>query len=273
MSEHSPSQVVGVSLTTRIRRLVEHAPRLDQAVPDPVELFRAIAGEPDAWQAAVLASNAWRLLLLCCRQAGKSSVSAVLATHRALAVPGSLVLLVSPSLRQSGELFRKCLEAYSAAGRPVSADAETRLQLELANGSRIISLPGKEATIRGYSGVDLLLVDEASRVPDELMASVRPMLAVSRGRLVALSTPWGRRGHFFEAWEHGGTDWERFEVNAHQCPRISASFLEAERRALGDLAFRSEYLVEFADTEDQAFRSEDIDAALDHTIAPLWGVA
>ena len=63
----------------------------------------------------------------------------------------------------------------------------------MANGSRLVALPGREETIRSYSGVRLLILDEASRVPDDLYRAVRPMLAVSHGRLVALSTPFGQR--------------------------------------------------------------------------------
>jgi hypothetical protein len=107
---------------------------------------------PDPWQARVLRSTAPRLLLNASRQSGKSTVTAVLAVQAALAEPGALVLLLSPTLRQSGELFKKCLAVYRAVGRPVAAEAETALSLELANGARIVSLPGKEATIRGYSG-------------------------------------------------------------------------------------------------------------------------
>src|SRR5581483_3403311 len=128
------------------------------------------------------------------RQAGKSSVTAVLAVHVAVYQPGSLVLMLSPAQRQSAELFRKAIDVYRALGRPVPASSETVLRLELENGSRIVALPGKESTIRGFSGVKLLAIDEAARVPDELYLAVRPMLAVSGGRIIALSTPFGKRG-------------------------------------------------------------------------------
>jgi len=157
--------------------------------------------EPDPWQMELLRSRAQRALLLCTRQAGKSTVTALYALHAALYEPPALVLLLSPSLRQSGELFQKVAAFYrSLAAAAVTAEHQSALRLELVNGSRIISLPGKEETIRGYSGVRLLVVDEAARVPDELYYSIRPMLAVSRGRLIALSTPFGKRGWFFEAW-------------------------------------------------------------------------
>lgn len=259
-----------MSLAVRIRHLVDHAPRPGAVVPDAVQLFRLAFGEPDPWQEAVLRSDAPRLALNVTRQGGKSSVSAAKATHAVLSRPGVLVLLVSPSLRQSGELFRKVLDCYVAAGRPTPPDSETKLTLELANGSRVVSLPGKEATIRGYSGVDLLIIDEAARVLDATYYSVRPMLAVSGGGLITLSTPFGCRGWWHKEWTEGGDIWRRFEVPATDCGRISGEFLEEEQRALGPLFYQSEYLCRFVDTLDAVFRSEDIDAALDYSITPLW---
>src|SRR5215210_542190 len=153
---------------------------------------------PDPWQRDVLTSEAQQILLLCSRQSGKSTVTSILATHRAVSVPGSLVLLLAPALRQSQELFRKVKGVYGALGDPVPAVVENALSLELSNGSRIVTLPGKEATIRGFSAPDLVIEDEASRVSDELHQAIRPMLAVSQGRLVLLSSPFGRRGHFYE---------------------------------------------------------------------------
>jgi hypothetical protein len=103
----------------------------------------------------------------------------------------------APALRQSSELLRKVVGFYRALkDEAVPVKNESALRLELRNGSRIVSLPGDETTIRGYSGVRLLVVDEAVRVPDDLYFSIRPMLAVSGGRLVCLSTPFGKRGFF-----------------------------------------------------------------------------
>ncbi len=237
---------------------------------DPVRRAERAGLTPDPWQAAVLRSAAPRLLLNCSRQSGKSTITAVLAVHAALYEPGSLVLLLSPSLRQSGELFKKCFDIYRAAGRPVAPEAETRLTLELENGSRVISLPGKEATIRGFSGVRLLLVDEASRVDDELYYAIRPMLAVSGGALMMLTTPYGKRGVFFEEWT-SGRQWDRYEVPAAECPRISEEFLEEEREALPTYVYRQEYECSFEDTEDQIFTHEMIQAAVTPDVTPLFG--
>lgn len=237
---------------------------------DPA-IFAEQAGiSPDPWQAAVLRSHARQQILLCSRQAGKSTVSATLAVHQAVFQPGSLILVLSPSLRQSQELFRKMLDVYSSAGETVKAETENKLTLELANGSRIVSLPGKEATIRGFSGVALLLVDEASRVDDALYQAVRPMLAVSKGRIVLLSTPWGKRGFFHHEWMEGGTAWQRTKVTAYDVPRIDLTWLEAERSRIPTSVFEQEYLCIFGELEDSVFAHDDIHAARRSEIAPLF---
>jgi hypothetical protein len=232
---------------------------------DPVVFARRAGINPDPWQADVLRSDADRMLLNCARQTGKSSTTALLALHRAMFVPESLVLIVSPSLRQSAEFFRKLAAVFRRLGSPIPPKAESALRVELSNDSRVISLPASEATIRGYSAVDLLLIDEASRVEDPLYQSVRPMLATSGGRLVAMSTPWGRRGWWHAAWT--STDpWHRIEVKASDCPRISPIFLEEERRNIGQWFYQQEYECEFLDAETAAFRSEDIERAFKQDI-------
>jgi hypothetical protein len=237
--------------------------------PDAVQLMRQSGITPDPWQEALLTSTAARTVLLASRQSGKSTTCAVLALHQALAHPGSLILLLSPSLRQSQELFKKVQEVYRAAGHPAPLHAESALRYELENGSRIVALPGTEPNIRGYSRVNLLVIDEAARVADELYYATRPMLAVSGGRLILLSTPFGKRGFFHQTWTEG-EDWTRIKITAAECPRISRAFLEEERRTLPPLWFQSEYLCEFCDTIDAVFLSEQVQAALSDQIAPLF---
>ena len=237
---------------------------------DPVCLAEAAGMYPDRWQRDVLRGRASRLLLNCARQSGKSTTVAVLTLHTALYEPGSLSLVLSPGERQSLEFLRKVTGLYRTLGRPVPSDVENKLELELSNGSRIIALPGVAGTIRGYSGVRLLVVDEASRVDDALMAAVRPMLAVSGGRLLALSTPWGKRGWWWKAYEQGGAPWERVKITALECPRISPEFLAEERRELGDLFYRSEYLCQFVETVDQVFSDDLIQSCISADVQPLF---
>lgn len=209
-----------------------------------VALMRNLGLEPDPWQIDVLESTRQRLLLNCCRQAGKSTVVALRALAEALWHGGARILLVSRSLRQSKELFRVVVGFYEQLGQPLKKRL-TSEELTLANLSRIVSLPCKEETIRGFANVSLLIIDEAARVPDDIYRACRPMLAVSNGRIICLSTPRGKRGYFYEAWARGGDDWQRIEIPATQVPRIQAKFLDEERRGLGDVAFRQEYCCSF----------------------------
>lgn len=215
---------------------------------------------PDPWQQDLLSSTSERILLNCCRQSGKSTVSAIIALHQALYHPDSLILALAPALRQSQELFTKVSGFYRGLGRPVPAQGERKLSLELENGSRIVTLPGSEKTIRGFSGASLLLVDEAARVEDGLYFSVRPMLAVSGGSLVMLSTPYGKRGVFHDEWT-GGEGWERYEVPATEVGRIPPKFLEEERRSMPEWWFRQEYMCKFEETQDQVFTHAMIEGA------------
>lgn len=239
---------------------------------DRVAFASRLGVDPDPWQRDLLNSGSRRVLLNCSRQSGKSTMAAVLALHRALYHPGSLVLCLAPALRQSQELFAKLGTFYGALGEPLRAYGERKLSLELTNGSRIVTFPGSERTVRGFSGASLLIVDEAARVDDDLYFAVRPMLAVSGGALMMLSTPYGRRGVFFEEYTNG-TGWEKYEVTAEQCPRISSEFLEEERRALGQWWYRQEYFCSFEEAEGAFFREEDLSRALtlkDLSTAPLF---
>lgn len=247
------------------------APSDDPIAADPAQLMVAAGLDPDPWQRELLCSQWSRALLLCSRQAGKSTTTAALATWTAVYQPGSLTLLLSAAQRQSGELFQTVRHFYHAVPKAPPVRRESALQMELGNGSRIIALPGKEATIRGYSGVDLLVIDEAARVDDALYYSVRPMLAISHGRLVALSTPFGKRGFFHSEWTEGADNWHRVRITAHDVPRISPEFLEEERRALGPYWFSQEYECVFADTADQVFNYDIVMEAMDASIAPLFG--
>lgn len=235
---------------------------------EPSRLMTEAGMTPDRWQVDVLNSDARRMLLLCSRQSGKSTTCAALAVNQAIYDPG-LVLLIAPAQRQSAELFRKVNEVYRALPNVPRVVQESAMRMELANGSRIIALPGVEQNIRGYSGAKTVIIDEASRVDDGLFAAVRPMLATTQGRLVALTTPYGKRGWFYEAWEHG-EGWHRTQVTANDCPRIDAGWLADERRLIGDWQFRQEYLTEFVDTDEQFFSSDLIEAALTSEVQPLW---
>jgi hypothetical protein len=239
---------------------------------DRAEFAKRLGLEPDPWQENLLRSTSDRVLLNCCRQSGKSTMAALIALHRALYRPDSLCLILAPAERQAKETFGKVADLYRRLGHSVVPDSHRKLGMKLTNGSRIEALPGTEKTIRGFSGVDLLIMDEAARVEDGLYFAVRPMISVSRGSLLMLSTPAGRRGVFFEDWTEG-LGWQRFEITAEECPRISETFLAEERRSLPARIYRQEYECSFENVEDAVFAYEDVQAAISTEVTPLFGQA
>jgi hypothetical protein len=111
----------------------------------------------------------------------------------------------------------------------------------------------------------MIVVDEAAQCTDDIMPALLPMLGTSGGRLLMLSTPFGRRGFFFEAWAGGDPAWERHRSVAAECPRIPAAFVEEQRRLLGRRMFEQEMCCEFVEVEGQLFPQDAIDRAFTDT--------
>ncbi|MCC6539430.1 MAG: hypothetical protein IT162_17900 [Bryobacterales bacterium] len=229
----------------------------------------ALGFEPDPLQTRALSASIRRGILNCCRQWGKSTTVAIRAVHQVLHHPGSLVIVASPTARQSAELVRKSAQFLRRLGFSTPGDGQNPVSLALPNGSRIVGLPGQPDNIRGFSQVALLLIDEASRVNDEIYHSVRPMVAAhADANIWLLSTPNGRQGFFYREWHEGGPQWTRIEAPATQCPRIPADYLEEERRSMTDLDFRREYLCDFIAADHSYFDPASIDAAFYPEPAP-----
>jgi Terminase large subunit, T4likevirus-type, N-terminal len=226
---------------------------------------------PDPWQEKLLKSRSSKIILNCSRQSGKSTTCAALGLHESIYRSPSFGLVIAPSQDQSAELMMKFDEFRSAVELPSDyLSTDTKLAIKFANGNRFVARPGSEKTARSFSAVTLLLEDEASRVLDDLFTSVRPMLAVSHGRHILMSTPFGKRGHFFNIWNEQRDMWEWFEIPAEMCPRIKNEFLEEERRI--NPWFEQEYHCKFMETIENVFTFEQVASAVSDEIEPLFGV-
>ncbi len=229
---------------------------------DAAEFARLRLGfEPDARQAEALRCGAKRGILNCSRQWGKSMTAAAMAVYRAVTRPRSVVVVAGPSRRQSGELVLKAREMAEFGGVKVRGDGRNAGSLVFPNGSRIIALPGRPETIRGFAA-SLILLDEAAYMDDRMYEALRPMLAATKGDVWMMSTPNGKQGFFYRTWEHGGDRWHRVRGPATESAHLDKAFLEEEREELGAVRFPQEYLCEFTEAEGAMFEKAVIDRAI-----------
>jgi terminase large subunit-like protein len=197
---------------------------------------------PQDWQAQFLrAQRGASILVLTARQVGKTTVAAWGMAHTAIFKPGSLSVVACPRQQQSAEAIRKVREMVLIAGAKLVTD--NVYGIELANGSRVLALPGSDESIRGLTVDGWILVDEAARVPKELVDALRPMRArCPHTRLVMLSTAWSRTDQFWSAWVSDDPSWLRLQATVDKYPDLlPADFLERERRQ-GEDYYKREYL-------------------------------
>ena len=291
-----------------------------------------MAMEPDPWQERLLRDQARHIGTMASRQAGKSQTVGVKILHHAKVVRRAMVVIGSPSQRQSAELLAKAIECHylnvggdeeiasfaswqgdqrrtvapasaldflsdltekatkrEAAGEyDADVEAQSKLELRLTNRSRIVAVPGRSgATVRGYSSLTMLVVDEAAFAPVEFFQATFPMLAVSGGQVILLSTPHAKIGPFYDImqtedaaaatpdWDDGKPAreqedaWRKYVVPWTDCPRITPAFIEAERRRYGDHYVAREYECKFMEGQLMAFTHAEI-AAMDDDSVDEW---
>jgi len=211
----------------------------------------------DTWQEKVLATEG-NVCLRSGRQVGKSTVISVKAGGYAVKNPNKIILVVSAVERQAYLLFEKILDylyknykTYVKKGK----DRPTKSKIKLNNGSTILCLPTglSGVGIRGYT-VDLLIADEAAFIPEEVWTAVTPMLAVSKGKIILLSTPHGRGGYYYSCFED--ENFTPFHISSEECPRVDPKFLERERARMTKVQYAQEYLGEFVDELRQFFPTD-----------------
>jgi len=226
---------------------------------NPVEFARDILGfVPYPEQEALLACEDRYVILNCHRQWGKSTVTAVRALHRAMTRAGQQIVILSPTMRQARLLANRCRELARGLEVKLGTDGTNPRSIVFPNGSVILPLPAHVDRLRGFTA-NLLIIDEAARVPDEVYAAATPMLAATDGDLWLLSTPRGRAGFFYEEWKQrdtAGRPWRRILGRVRSGERVTAEFLAIERRRKTAEQFAEEYECEFVSSSRQLFSDE-----------------
>lgn len=215
-------------------------------IPDPVEWIEETQPfAPDPWQAKLLRDPGDNIALCCARQIGKTLATAWKVAHHLTYTRNAVVVLTARTERQSKLIMRQVKKALRNAG--VNLVRSSIFEVEMANGSECYALPGSEDTVRGVAGVSCLIVDEAAFTSDGLWDAVSPMIGVSGGQSILLSSADAKLGFFHKIMTGTDPAWSRYRVTAYECPRYSHEWLEWKRKNTSERVFKREFLAEFVD--------------------------
>ncbi|MDQ4213773.1 terminase large subunit domain-containing protein [Microbacterium sp. ASV81] len=243
---------------------------------DDVQMFATkVLGRP-LWphQLEFCTSRARYRMVCAGRQVGKSAALAVLALWEAARRRDVHVLFVSAGEVAARRLLADCADLASRSELlrgSVLDESKTRLQL--SNGSWIMSVPASEKQIRGWS-VDLLIVDEAAFITNELWSAAEPSVVARPGsRIVLTSTPFGTDHFFRRLWQLGmsapGETYESWHWPSSVSPLISEQSLSDIRDHENPITFAREYLAEWADASGALLSPEEIQqSVLDYELVP-----
>ena len=211
---------------------------------DPALWMHEVLGiTPHDWQKTfLLARRGASIAVLTARQVGKTTAAAVGMAHSALFMPGSLSVIACPAQNQSAEALRKVRDMVLKAGAELTTD--NVFKLEIANGSRVLALPGTQDLIRGLTVDAWIVADEAAQLDQAIMAALHPMRTqCPHARFAILSTAWSRTDPFWSVWENDDPSWIRIRATVDVEPTLIApDALERARRQLNEDDFNREYL-------------------------------
>ena len=241
-----------------------------------LRIARFLCGwKPHPTQREWLMCDARAKVAACGRRLGKTEAAAVDATTFAITRPGSVQIIVSPTYDQSRLIFDTVerLAMASSITRRFAKVTRTPYPRITLGGSVIMARTADEdgRNLRVHSA-DRVIVDEAAYVRDSVVTEViAPMLADRNGRLVMISTPFGKN-HFYRAFQRGRQQGTGNREQKGQCaafsfpswanPHISREYIEDQRREISPRQFSVEYEAQFIDDSSCVFPWEDIEAAV-----------
>jgi phage FluMu gp28-like protein len=228
--------------------------KVKQIFLDPVTFFRFITDfEPTEYQKRILLDPATYLTIRASRQSGKTEVMAVKVLLNCVLQDKFQTLIIAPTQRQSSIVFNK-IDMYLMRNEFLSTGCVYRSKqyIQFSNGSEIYNLPGNNAeTVRGYSP-NMIIVDEAAYVKDAVYEAIQPSLSATGGRMVLISSPFGKRGKFYDS--HNSLDYySKYHVSYTECPFLKPEHIERERQSLTEMQFQQEYEADFVEEADTFF--------------------
>ena len=208
----------------------------------------------DPWQKELRGSQG-DVTVVSGRQCGKTAGVSLLISDEALNIPNSYILIGAYVIEQAEHVFWK-VKDYMFSKHPGKIKGRPTLHfMELKNGSKIIckAVGDTGAGMRGPT-VTMLVLDEAAFIPDRAWIAIEPVISVSKGRTILLSTGQCKTGFFYKSTLNENI--MQFHVSARDCPRHTKEFLDRKERELSPVAFAQEYLGEFLDDYNRKFTAE-----------------
>ena len=256
-------------------------PLPDSIIPDPAAEAPAATDtiidwaadffqfNPDEIQRQIIEETNTRIMVLAPRQAGKSTAAAVRVLHTAIHTGNTTVLLASASGRQSGQILQKARQLARQMGLKLGGPPPKCEGFTLPNGSVVVALPDSEETIRGFSAPSLIIVDEAAFASDTLFKALEPMLTVSNGTFMLLSTPNGQSGYFYEQWHMPDSPWSKIFGTLDDCPRVNKEAIEGMRKSMAKADFEQEFECKFVASSGQFISVETFRKCLRDDFEPF----
>jgi hypothetical protein len=249
---------------------VEPEPEPEPTNEEPADILawakQELDFDPDPFQVEMMTAPETRLLVLAPRQVGKTAAAAVRAAYEAINHENSLILLASASGRQSGQILAKTRAILRELGEELLPPPPQSTGFTLSNGTSVLAVPDSPETIRGYSAPRLIIVDEAAFATKELFTALDPMMTVSGGTIMLLSTPNGQTGYFYDQWHDKQGPWRRIQTTLEQCPRINKEAIEQIKKTMSKEEFQAEFECRFVPNGAGYISREVYRACLDPTV-------
>jgi phage terminase large subunit-like protein len=191
---------------------------------------------PSAKQAEVLNLDAKYLILCCNRQWGKTTTIALKALHRALTMDHQSIVIISRTKLQAGILIDRACHFAARLGHRIRRVLGHAFSLKLPNGSSIFAVAHTQDTSVGNTA-NVLIVDEAALVKDEVYATVSPFVGRTHGAIWLMSTPRRQAGFFYNVWHSVDSRWRKVFSTVKDCPEFDPDFL-AMQEAMDPIKYK-----------------------------------
>ena len=213
----------------------------------------------DKWQQEILNTKG-NMVLRSGRQVGKSTIIAKKAADYSLTNNKKVIMVIAFVEKQANLLFSKILNNITLQEKLdkkkyIAKPKPTKHIINLKNGSVIYCYAAGDTGygIMGYT-IDLLIADEAAWINEEVWNSIVPALAVTKGTMWLLSTPFVAEGFYYDCFQD--KDFTSFHRSSEDCPRITKEFLDKMKKRFTSQQYAQMYLGKFVDGFRRVFNDE-----------------